>query len=78
MHKEKKSIFLNPQNDQTWNKVIENAFQINNTINLEGKKIVIIDDIFTSGATISEIARLLTEAGASEIYGFTLTYGDYQ
>ncbi|WP_297988023.1 ComF family protein [uncultured Anoxybacillus sp.] len=36
------------------------------------KRIVIIDDIYTTGATVHEAAQLLHDAGAREIYSFTL------
>ncbi|GAC90635.1 competence protein FC [Anoxybacillus flavithermus NBRC 109594] len=37
-----------------------------------GKRIVIVDDLYTTGATVHEAAKLLYDAGAREIYSFTL------
>lgn len=37
-----------------------------------GKRIVIVDDIYTTGATVHEAAKLLYDAGAREICSFTL------
>ena len=34
---------------------------------LDGKNILLVDDILTSGATLNEIARLLTENGAASV-----------
>ncbi len=37
-----------------------------------GKRIILIDDILTTGATVSECARVLKTAGASAVYVLTL------
>ncbi|MCM8831618.1 MAG: ComF family protein, partial [Candidatus Omnitrophica bacterium] len=42
------------------------------TKNLKGKKIVLVDDIFTTGATLEECSRLLKMHGAEIILGITL------
>lgn len=42
---------------------------------IKGKNILLVDDIFTTGATINECARVLLDAGANKIYGFTLARG---
>lgn len=41
-------------------------------LELEGKNVVLVDDVVTSGATISECAGLLRMAGARAVYGLTL------
>lgn len=40
-------------------------------MSLEGKRILLIDDIKTSGATLDECAKTLFKAGASEVYCVT-------
>lgn len=45
-------------------------FQV--TEKLTGKKIVLIDDIYTTGATIHQAARCLKEAGAKTIQSITI------
>jgi len=40
-----------------------------------GKTIIIIDDIYTTGTTIDEMAVVLLAAGAKKIYFLTLCIG---
>ncbi len=37
-----------------------------------GKRILIVDDVFTTGATLNECSRILKSAGSGAIYGITL------
>ena len=39
---------------------------------LSGKRVVLVDDVVTSGATLSECAALLRQAGAEQIFCLTL------
>lgn len=53
----------------------ENAkgiYHLNHRKIFEGKGVVIVDDIMTTGSTVNEIARLLQGAGASFIYVLTV------
>lgn len=52
---------------------IKNAFEANIVIDFKGKKIVLIDDIFTTGATINECAGILRKSGAAQVDFFTLS-----
>lgn len=49
---------------------IRNAFVVNK--NLDGKDIILIDDVITTGATVVEISKLLREHHARSICIFTL------
>lgn len=42
---------------------------------IKGKKIIIVDDISTSGSTLEEISRLLKKYQASEIWGLVVAHG---
>lgn len=46
---------------------VKDAFVINNPEEVKGKTVLLIDDIFDSGATIKEIGRYLSKLGALKI-----------
>lgn len=41
-------------------------------IDLTGKRVAVVDDVMTTGATLNELARNLRKAGAAEIYGWVV------
>lgn len=45
---------------------IKNAYLVNNK-NIKHKRIILLDDIYTTGATINEISQKLKQAGVKEI-----------
>ena len=51
---------------------VKNAFEVKRPKMIEGEKIILIDDVFTSGATASACAKVLKKSGAEEIYVFTV------
>lgn len=46
---------------------IQHAFFVKNDREVEDKKIILLDDIYTTGATSQECSRVLKEAGVAEI-----------
>ena len=38
----------------------------------KGKKVLIIDDVFTTGATINECSKILLKNGAAKVFVLTL------
>jgi ComF family protein len=54
---------------------ISDAFRVTDTRKLTGAKVVLIDDILTTGATASEASRILLRAGALEVKVLTLAVG---
>lgn len=53
-------------------KNLRRAFAVRRPKDITGKRILIIDDVFTTGTTVNECAKTLRKAGASEVYVFTL------
>ncbi len=51
---------------------IQDAFRIKRPAELKGKNILLIDDLLTTGATVSEAAQVLKQAGAQGVYAVTL------
>ena len=47
---------------------VRGVFSVKNKENICGKKILIVDDVMTSGATFYELNRVLRKAGASAVY----------
>ena len=47
-------------------------------IDIRGKRIILVDDIFTTGATMNECARVLLSAGAKEVHGAAVAAVRYQ
>ncbi|MBQ4516004.1 MAG: ComF family protein [Clostridia bacterium] len=51
---------------------LRGAFEITNYKKVKGKVILLVDDIYTTGATVDEISKILLEAGAKEVYVATV------
>jgi ComF family protein len=57
---------------------VRNAFAVNprRTGQLEGRRVLLVDDVFTTGATVSECARVLLKAGAAAVDVLTVARVD--
>lgn len=55
---------------------IEGAFKLNGDV--KGKRVLIIDDILTTGATLSELARVILKGRPESVEGLTLSNAEYK
>ena len=51
---------------------VKNGFQVRNRQALAGKTICLVDDVYTTGATVSECSKILKNNGASTVHVWTL------
>ena len=51
---------------------LKDAFAVNDNKMLEGKNILLVDDILTTGATMTECVRVLKAAGAGSVHALVL------
>jgi ComF family protein len=51
---------------------IRGAFRVVKPDELNGREVLVVDDVFTTGTTVSECARILRRAGASKVYVATV------
>jgi ComF family protein len=53
-------------------KNVRRAFAVSNPERIKGRRVLIVDDVMTTGATVDECARVLIRAGAISVDVFTL------
>ena len=53
----------------------KNIFQISNFNLIKNKWVILIDDVYTSGSTMQEAARILKKSGAKKVIGLVLARG---
>jgi len=58
------------KNDRKQN--VKNAFIVNNIEKVINKKILLFDDIYTTGSTVNECAKILKRAGAKQVGVLTI------
>lgn len=53
-------------------KNLAGAFTIKNPAEIRGKKIFLVDDVYTTGSTMEECAKVLKQAGAKSVWGIAI------
>jgi ComF family protein len=51
---------------------VERAFQVTRPRLIAGQRILLVDDVFTTGATVSACAQALKDAGAEDVFVLTV------
>ena len=51
---------------------VAGAFRVTHPALVAGERVLLVDDVFTTGATVSSCASVLLEAGAREVYVLTI------
>jgi ComF family protein len=51
------------------------AFALADGVKLRGERVIVVDDVFTTGATTSSCAKVLLRAGAGEVCVWTVSRG---
>ena len=53
-------------------KNLQNVFLIKNPAEIRGKKIFLVDDVYTTGSTMAECAKILKSAGVKQVWGIAI------
>lgn len=55
---------------------VSKAFKISNkyTNQLEGERVILVDDVWTTGSTVRECAKVLKMIGVNEVWGVALAW----
>lgn len=50
----------------------ENPFELIDSLKVKGQKVILVDDVYTTGSTLRYAAKVLIEAGANEVSSISL------
>lgn len=54
---------------------LRNAFRVRHASAVQGRHLILVDDVFTTGSTVEECARVLRQAGAASVRVVTVARG---
>jgi len=74
LYRKKKTLAQKELNDKERLKNLENAFMIGEKV-VKYNKVIIVDDIYTTGTTIDACAKILMDAGVHKVYYISLCIG---
>jgi len=67
LHRVKRTLPLRGMNPRQREKAVRGAFALAQDHGLEGRRVLLIDDVHTSGATAAACAKVLRRGGAAEV-----------
>ena len=70
--KSKNTIAQSKLNKNKRKQNIKDAFKVSNFEKIQGKNIILFDDIFTTGSTVNECSKILKKAGAKKVGVLTI------
>lgn len=74
LYRKKETLYQKKLDDKQRRKNISGAFQIREMCSLP-TTVLLIDDIYTTGATLQEISKILTRAGVQNVFFLTISIG---
>ncbi len=54
---------------------LRDAFSLRQNVDVQGKHLLLVDDVLTTGSTLDECARVLTQSGAESVCALTVARG---
>lgn len=72
LRRHKYALTQTASNKKERKKNIQGAFEVSSKGNITGKNILLVDDVYTTGATVNECSKTLIKAGAQKVSVLTL------
>ena len=72
--KYKNNLVQSTLNEENRKKNVIGVYKVVSNKNIVGKRILLVDDIYTTGSTVNECAKILKQNGAKEVIALTIAY----